>query len=371
VIDFVHRWSGETEIAGCTFILWLGLATSKFYRWRVHNGKVNEHNGWVPRDFWLEEWEKRAIVEFHDRYPLEGYRRLTFMMLDQNVVAVSPASVWRVLHAAGRLSRWKPKDSSKEKGFQPPLGPHEHWHVDISYVNLGGTFYYLCGVLDGYSRYLAHWELRESMREAEVEIILERAREKFPAARPRIISDNGPQFIARDFKEFIRICGMTHVRTSPFYPQSNGKIERWHPSLKGECIRPAVPSSVDEARRQLTNYVDHYNRVRLHSHRLRRTARQTGRSRRGDLDSARSETGGGATAAAAPAPADLAENGSGWPRAARTKLKSPGETEAGSAGEQPRRGITRWAHRVDEIGSVRAPGSALPFPTQFRGLIER
>jgi putative transposase len=54
----------------------------------------------------------------------------------------------------------------------------------------------------------------------------------------RIISDNGPQFIARDFKEFIRISGMTHVRTSPYYPQSNGKIERWHKSLKSECIRP-------------------------------------------------------------------------------------------------------------------------------------
>ena len=67
---------------------------------------------------------------------------------------------------------------------------------------------------------------------------LERAKEKYPEAKPRIISDNGPQFIARDFKEFIRISGMTHVRTSPFYPQSNGKIERWHKSLKRECIRP-------------------------------------------------------------------------------------------------------------------------------------
>jgi len=265
VIDFVRHWSTETDIAVCLFILWLGLGSSKFYNWQARYGKVNEHNHWVPRDFWLEEWEKRAIIEFHDRYPLEGYRRLTFMMLDQDVVAVSPASVWRVLHAAGRLSRWHRKPSSKGKGFQQPLGPHEHWHVDISYVNLCGTFYYLCSVLDGYSRYLVHWELRESMKEAAVEIILERAREKFPQARPRIISDNGPQFIARNFKEFIRICGMTHVRTSPFYPQSNGKIERWHQSLKGECLRPGVPGSAEEARRLLAGYVDHYNRLRLHS----------------------------------------------------------------------------------------------------------
>ena len=97
-----------------------------------------------------------------------------------------------------------------------PLQPHEHWHVDVSYINVSGTFYYLCSVLDGCSRYVVHWDLRESMTEADVEIILERAKEKYPEARPRIISDNGPQFIARDFKEFIRISGMTHVRTSPY-----------------------------------------------------------------------------------------------------------------------------------------------------------
>ncbi len=113
--------------------------------------------------------------------------RLTFMMLDANVVA---ASVWRVLDAAGRLVRWTRRLSSKGCGFQPPLAPHKHWHVDISYENLPGAFYYLCSVLDGYSRYLVPGELRESMKEAKVEIILARAREKFPQAGPRIISDN-------------------------------------------------------------------------------------------------------------------------------------------------------------------------------------
>src|SRR5262249_18512205 len=71
-------------------------------------------------------------------------------------------------------------------------------------------------------RLIVHWEIRETMTEAEVETIIQRAREQYPGERPRIISDNGPQFIARDFKEFIRICGMTHVKTSPYYPQSKG-----------------------------------------------------------------------------------------------------------------------------------------------------
>jgi len=146
-----------------------------------------------------------------------------------------------------------------------PLRPHEHWHVDVSYINLAGTFYFLCSVLDGCSRYLVHWELRETMKEPEVETIVQRGLEKFPGQRPRIISDNGPQFIARDFKEFIRLTGMTHVRTSPYYPQSNGKLERWHGSLKRECIRPACPADVADARRRVGRYVDEYNHVRLHS----------------------------------------------------------------------------------------------------------
>jgi len=77
--------------------------------------------------------------------------------------------------------------------------------------------------------------------------------------------DNGPQFIAKEFKEFIRISGMTHVRTSPYYPQSNGKIERWHKSLKGECIRPGTPLSLEDARRLVKGYVEHYNNLRLNS----------------------------------------------------------------------------------------------------------
>lgn len=135
----------------------------------------------------------------------------------------------------------------------------------MAYVNLGGTFYYLISVLDGYSRFLVHWELRESMTSMDVEIVLQRARERFPASRPRIISDNGSAFIAKDFKIFIREAGMTHVRTSTFYPQSNGKIERWHRTIKSDAIRRHEPSDPDQARRIVGELVEHYNQVRLHS----------------------------------------------------------------------------------------------------------
>jgi putative transposase len=103
------------------------------------------------------------------------------------------------------------------------------------------------------------------MKEADVETIIQRARERFPGVTPRIISDNGPQFVARDFRTFVRICGMTHVRTSPYYPQSNGKLERWHKTLKTTAIRPHSPSSPEDARVLIGDFVDHYNNHRLHS----------------------------------------------------------------------------------------------------------
>jgi transposase InsO family protein len=261
----VNHWSECAEVPATKFIAWLGIGSSKFYDWKARYGKVNEHNGQVPRDWWLEDWEKRAILDYQQQHPLEGYRRLTFMMLDDDIVAVSPSSTYRVLKQAGVLARNNVGPTKKGTGFVQPITPHEHWHVDISYLNICGTFYYLCSLLDGCSRYLVHWEIRESMTEADVETIVQRAREKFPGAQPRIISDNGPQFIAKDFKEFIRVAGMTHVRTSPYYPQSNGKLERFHRTIKHDCIRQKTPLSLEDARRVAGEFVEHYNTVRLHS----------------------------------------------------------------------------------------------------------
>jgi putative transposase len=272
VVDFVRSWSDKTDIAAARFFPWIGIGASKFHDWKQRFGKVNEHNTWVPRDHWLTDDEKERVCAFARQHPLEGYRRLTFMMLDTDPadpnaghVACSPASTYRVLKRAGLLAGQSPTPTKKGTGFVQPLQPHEHWHIDISYLNIAGTFYFLCSILDGCSRFIVHWEIREKMEEIDVETIVQRGREAYPGVTPRIITDNGPQFIAKDFKEFIRIAGMTHVKTSPYYPQSNGKIERWHKTLKGDCIRVKVPLSLEEARRIVAEYVAYYNNVRLHS----------------------------------------------------------------------------------------------------------
>lgn len=265
VVDWLRKWSERSEIAIKQLLCWLGLSESKFYDWRRRYGKVNEHNRWIPRDHWLEDWEKNFIVEYWGNHSLDGYRRLAYMLLDGDLVAVSPATVYRVLSSHGLLRKWNQKVSKKGTGFHGPGRPHEHWHIDVAYLNICGTFYYMCSILDGYSRFIVHWEIRESMTEMDVELILQRARELYPHARPRIISDNGPQFIAKDFKEFIRISGMTHVRTSPYYPQSNGKLERYHRTIKHEAIRPGTPLDLEDARRIVAEFVLDYNTVRLHS----------------------------------------------------------------------------------------------------------
>jgi putative transposase len=100
---------------------WIELSLRKFGRWQQRFGKVNEHNGLVPRDHQIEDWERQAIVGFFYEYPLEGYRRLAFMMLDRNLVAVSPSTVYRVLKAAGLLKDRFSRPPRKGKGFVQPL----------------------------------------------------------------------------------------------------------------------------------------------------------------------------------------------------------------------------------------------------------
>lgn len=245
---------------------WCELAPRKFARWRERYGKANEHNAQVPRDHWLQPWEQQAIINYAQAHPLEGYRSLTFMMLDADVAAVAPSTTYRVLKGAGLIGRASGgKPSSKGTGFVQPLVPHEHWHVDFSYLNIGGVFYFLCAVLDGCSRTIVAWDIRTTMREIDSEIVLQKAREAYPDARPRIITDQGSQFKSREFKSFLAHWQASHVMTSPYYPQSNGKLERFHQTLKNHAIRPLTPLDLPEAKRITGDFIDYYNTTRLHS----------------------------------------------------------------------------------------------------------
>lgn len=256
----------RTNIECNRIIGWLGITRSKYYSWNVRLGKPNEHNGKIPSKHWILPWERESIIEYARKKEHEGYRRLTYMMLDEDVVAVSPATVYRVLKIAGLLNRWNKIPSQlKKQGFDQPEFPHQHWHTDIKYVNYHGTFLFLISIIDGYSRYIVNHDLRLNMQEYDIEITLQKAIEKYPDVKPRLISDNGSQFISKDFAEYLKFAGLQHVRTSIAYPPSNGKIERFYRTIGEECLTKRSFINLDDARKQISSYIEYYNTKRLHS----------------------------------------------------------------------------------------------------------
>ncbi len=243
----------------------IGISPQRLCEWRFRKGTANRHNDHIPRHNWLSSAECAAIVSFYRDHIEDGYRRCAYMMIDQNIVWAAPSTVYKVLCREGAIRHFKHKPSKKGKGFEQPLKNHEHWHVDITYICINRTHCFLTTVIDGRSRYIIASRLTERMTDADIGIATQMAHEHFPECKPRIISDNGGQFTGKEFHKFIGLHGFTHVRTSPNYPQSNGKIERWHKSLKTECVRKKSLSGIEHAREVIDAYIHYYNTVRLHS----------------------------------------------------------------------------------------------------------
>jgi putative transposase len=272
-VQYCKHISEESHLRLTKLIRMVGISRAKYYDWLARNGRKNMHNGQIPKAHWATPEEKQAVVDYAQNhistnayYLKDGYRRIAYMGLDENAFALSPATVYRILRKEGLLNKWNGKrTSSKGHGFVQPTQPHQEWHTDIKFVNYRGTFLFFIGIMDGYSRYIVHHELRTSMTELDVEITLQKAHEKYPDNKPRIISDNGSQYISKDFQVYLKQIGLQHVKTSPCYPQSNGKLERFHRSLEEECLRTNSLINLDDARKQIAEYVDHYNNNRLHS----------------------------------------------------------------------------------------------------------
>ena len=261
-----------TGVGKSSLIRYLGIYRSKFTTWESRFGKPNQHNSQAPKDHQVSPKEYSAIVEYARQseskstiYSKNGYRRLTYMMIDANIAFVSPSTVYRILKNENLLNKWNTKASKKGDGYKQPTAPHKEWHIDIKYVNFRGTFLFFIGILDGFSRYMVHHSLRVAMTAWDVEITLEEALEQYLGVHPKVISDNGKQFTAKDFGNFIREMGLKHVKTSPYYPQSNGKIERFHRSLGEECLKESSLLDVEDARKTIADYVKFYNEKRLHN----------------------------------------------------------------------------------------------------------
>ena len=263
----VKRISDQYKVAQLVLIASSGVGISTFYKWESQFGMQRIMRTRKPPCTWLTHDEKLDIIAYAMEHPGEGYRRLTYMMIDENVAFASPSTVYRVLKKENILNRYNnvKKTACKGSGFQQPDGVNQHWHTDIKYVKFHYSFLFLITVIDGFSRYIVHHELFPSMNTGDVIMTVQRALEKHPGATPRVITDNGTQFVSKEFGEYLRIVGMKQIRTSVAYPQSNGKIERYHRSISQECLKVNSLLDYEDAKKQVAKYVEYYNSERLHS----------------------------------------------------------------------------------------------------------
>jgi transposase InsO family protein len=245
-----------------------GLHRSTYYGWFDGNGNLRPpKERKVTNDRRVLDKEVQAVLAYRALHKEVGYRKLTWMMIDENIACLAESAVYQVLSEHGMLYGWASPDSEgTEKEYKhKPRYPHHHWHTDIAYIKIQGVFYFLIMLLDGYSRYLLAWELMTDMLGTSVENFIAKNKEKYPFAKPKLIHDNGGQFVSHDFKKLMTTLEIQSVHTRRNHPQTNGKIERMNGTVKSEAIRPNAPADYQEAVQILNEYSYTYNHQRLHA----------------------------------------------------------------------------------------------------------
>jgi transposase InsO family protein len=186
-------------------------------------------------------------------------------MVDQNVAFVSCSSVYNIIKRYDLCKKWAEAAEMAKKGFDQPKAVHEQWHIDFSYIRVGEAFYYFLGILDGFSRRILNWRLCKTMEGINAEILVTETKELYPDAKnPRLISDNGSQFISKDFQELLVFLELGHTLTSANHPQSNGKLERFNRTLKSEHVRRSAYLNYEDACIRMSEWIAYYNSKRLH-----------------------------------------------------------------------------------------------------------
>ena len=266
VVDTVEKTKIRSEWRIGRILDCLEISRSNHYRWKkqIEEGRLKDGRGSFPSlDRTLPE-EEKAVVAYALEHPEEGYRTLAWMMVDKDVAYLCPSTVYRILDRHDLLYRWK---RSVVVGTKPPKpqAPDERWHVDILYLWVMNRWYFLVTVLDAFSRYIVHWRLLFTMASDEVVDVVEEALEKTPDAKPKVVTDRGPQFTGKEFRKVIKRHTLTEIKTRTRHPESNGLIERYHRSFREEGIGDCTPSDYYKACDLIESWVDYYNNKRLHS----------------------------------------------------------------------------------------------------------
>lgn len=222
----------------------------------------------VHPDQLLQE-EVQKILEVGKKLDLDGYRTVAYE-LEKEGVYISESSAYRYLKKHGLIiPQETPKREPAGKEWkEKPTKPNEYWHTDITYIWIDGYgFHYLFTYLDGFSRYVIHSELRMSMTVDDTIETLKNALEKADLAEDqhlKLVTDNGSQYRSRRFKKFLEKKHIHHIRTAYKRPETNGKIERWHRTLKEQKISLAGYTSPQDAKKNIYQFVDDYNTNRPH-----------------------------------------------------------------------------------------------------------
>jgi len=255
----------------------LDISRSTFYEWYKryqeygYDGLASKHC--TPRQFWnaIPEWEKQRVVEVAREYPEKSCREVAFHITDKEGYFISESSVYRILKAHDLVtSPVYTVISAKDHFEHPTTRVNELWQTDFTYLKvIDWGWYYLLTVLDDYSRYIIAWDLCKSMKAEDVKRTLEIAIAKTGVKhahvyhRPRLLSDNGSCFISMELKDYLSQYDMKHTRTRTYHPMTQGKIERYHRSMKNLILLDNYYSPTELGER-ISEWADHYNNERYH-----------------------------------------------------------------------------------------------------------
>jgi len=250
-----------------------GIHKSTFYKWyKAYLEKGSE--GLQPvrktRQQWnsIPEAQKQLVVEVALDHPMLSPRELACRLTDEQRIFISESSVYRILKANGLITTPAHILLSAANEFKDKTAfIHQMWQTDFTYFKvLGWGWYYLSTILDDYSRYIIHWELCKTMRAEDVQRTVDRAMIEANLAkyqRPKLLSDNGSCYVASELKTFLQSKGITPVHGKLNHPQTQGKVERYHRSMKN-VVKLDNYYCPEELNAALENFVCYYNHQRYH-----------------------------------------------------------------------------------------------------------
>jgi transposase InsO family protein len=251
----------------------LGVPKSSYYRWRQgQHGQGLEIHPQEKRRPWnhLTPEEEGTVLAVALESPELSSRQLAAWITDNEGFAVSESTVYRILRREGLVKRQEAQLTAAKEYHTKTTRPHQMWATDASYFRVvGWGYYYLVTVMDDYSRFILAWKLQRDMAADSLIEVLQEAvdatgMDEAPVEdRTKLLSDNGPGYVSRAFRDYLHLVGIRHILAAPFHPQTNGKVERYQRSLKQEVnqLPYELPSQLDKA---IADFVDYYNYRRYH-----------------------------------------------------------------------------------------------------------